>query len=75
LLEELRTRRIVRPPLAVIGWPARFELRAATTMEGRRRTTDQQRQSLDQLFEVRAGGGHWRGCGRPLALRAGNFPS
>ncbi len=60
LLEELRTRRIVCPPLAVIERLA-GSVRARAQRQLWRRLadglTDQQRQSLDQLLEVRAGGG------------------
>ena len=60
LLEELRARRIVCPPLAAI------ERRAGSVRARKQRQlwrqladelTDQQRQSLDQLLEVRVGGG------------------
>ena len=80
LLEELRTRRIVCPPLAVIE-----RLAGSVRARARRQLwrlladglTDQQRQSLDQLLEVRAGGGQstlaWL---RQTAFAAttGNFP-
>ncbi len=59
LLEELRTRRIVCPPLAVIERPA-GSVRARAQRQLWRRLadglTDQQLQSLDQLLEVRAWG-------------------
>ena len=80
LLEELRTRRIVCPPLAVIERLA-GSVRARAQRQLWRRLadglTDQQRQSLDQLLEVRAGGGQstlaWL---RQTAYAAttGNFP-
>ena len=80
LLEELRTRRIVCPPLAVIERLA-GSVRARARRQLWRRLgdglTDQQRQSLDQLLEVRAGGGQstlaWL---RQTAYAAtpGNFP-
>ena len=80
LLEELRARRIVCPPLAAI------ERRAGSVRARKQRQlwrqladelTDQQRQSLDQLLEVRVGGGQstlaWL---RQTAYAAttGNFP-
>ena len=80
LLEELRARRIVCPPLAAI------ERRAGSVRARKQRPlwrqladelTDQQRQSLDQLLEVRVGGGQstlaWL---RQTAYAAttGNFP-
>ena len=80
LLEELRARRIVCPPLAAIE-------RLAGSVRARKQRqlwrqladelTDQQRQSLDQLLEVRVGGGQstlaWL---RQTAYAAttGNFP-
>ncbi len=80
LLEQLRTRRIVCPPLAVIERLA-GSVRARARRQLWRRLadglTDQQRQSLDQLLEVRAGGGQstlaWI---RQTAFAAttGNFP-
>ncbi len=80
LLEELRTRRIVCPPLAVIERLA-GSVRARARRQLWRRLTEgltaQQRQSLDQLLEVRAGGGQstlaWL---RQTAYAAtpGNFP-
>ena len=80
LLEELRIRRIVCPPLAVIERLA-GSVRARARRQLWRRLadglTDQQRQSLDQLLEVRAGGGQstlaWL---RQTAYAAtpGNFP-
>ena len=80
MLEELRARRIVCPPLAAI------ERRAGSVRARKQRQlwrqladelTDQQRQSLDQLLEVRVGGGQstlaWL---RQTAYAAttGNFP-
>ena len=80
LLEELRARRIVCPPLAAI------ERRAGSVRARKQRQlwrqladelADQQRQSLDQLLEVRVGGGQstlaWL---RQTAYAAttGNFP-
>jgi TnpA family transposase len=80
LLEELRIRRIVCPPLAVIERLA-GSVRARARRQLWRRLaeglTDQQRQALDQLLEVRAGGGQstlaWL---RQTAYAAtpGNFP-
>ena len=80
LLEELRARRIVCPPLAVIERLA-GSVRARAQRQLWRRLadglTDQQRQSLDQLLEVRVGGGQstlaWL---RQTAYAAtpGNFP-
>ncbi len=80
LIEELRTRRIVCPPL-----PAIERLAGSVRARGQRQLwrrltdglTDQQRQSLDQLLEVRIGGGQstlaWL---RQTAYAAttGNFP-
>lgn len=60
LLEELRTRCIVCPPLAVIERLAgSVRARAQRQLWCRLADglTNQQRQSLDQLLEVRAGGG------------------
>ena len=80
LLEELRARRIVCPPLAAIERLA-GSVRARAQRQLWRRLadglTDQQRQSLDQLLEVRVGGGQstlaWL---RQTAYAAttGNFP-
>jgi hypothetical protein len=60
LLEELRARRIVCPSLAAIERLA-GSVRARAQRQLWRRLadglTDEQRQSLDQLLEVRAGGG------------------
>jgi hypothetical protein len=80
LIEELRTRRIVCPPL-----PAVERLAGSVRARGQRQLwrrltdglTDQQCQSLDQLLEVRIGGGQstlaWL---RQTAYAAttGNFP-
>jgi hypothetical protein len=80
LIEELRTRRIVCPPL-----PAIERLAGSVRARGQRQLwrrltdglTDQQCQSLDQLLEVRIGGGQstlaWL---RQTAYAAttGNFP-
>jgi hypothetical protein len=80
LLEELRTRRIICPPL-----PAVERLCASVRARAQRQLwcrltdglTDTQHQSLDQLLEVRAGGGQstlaWL---RQTAYAAtpGNFP-
>lgn len=80
LLEELRARRIVCPPLAAIERLAGSVRARAQRQLWRRLTdglTDQQRQSLDQLLEIRAGGGQstlaWL---RQTAYAAttGNFP-
>lgn len=80
LLEELRNRRIVCPPVAAIERLA-GSVRARAQRQLWRRLadglTDQQRQSLDQLLEVRVGGGQstlaWL---RQTAYAAttGNFP-
>jgi len=80
LLDELRTRRIVCPPLAVIERLA-GSVRARARRQLWRRLadglTDQQRQSLDQLLDIRVGGGQstlaWL---RQTAYAAttGNFP-
>ena len=80
LLEELRARRIVCPPLAAIERLA-GSVRARKQRQPWRQLadelTDQQRQSLDQLLEVRVGGGQstlaWL---RQTAYAAttGNFP-
>ena len=80
LLEELRARRIVCPPLAAIERLA-GSVRARAQRQLWRQLadelTDQQRQSLDQLLEVRVGGGQstlaWL---RQTAYAAttGNFP-
>src|ERR1700730_1992455 len=80
LLEELRARRIVCPPLAAIERLA-GSVRARAQRQLWRRLadglTEQQRQSLDQLLEVRVGGGQstlaWL---RQTAYAAttGNFP-
>jgi len=80
VLEELRTRRIVCPPLPTIerlGGTVRA--RARRQLWGRLADglTDQQRRGLDQLLEVRSGGGQstlaWL---RQTAYAAttGNFP-
>jgi hypothetical protein len=80
VLEELRTRRIVCPPLPTIerlGGTVRA--RARRQLWGRLTDglTDQQRRGLDQLLEVRSGGGQstlaWL---RQTAYAAttGNFP-
>jgi hypothetical protein len=81
LLEELRIRRIVCPPVAVIERLA-GSVRARARRQLWRRLaeglTAQQRHSLDQLLEVRAGAdkARWRGCGKPLMqLRLAIFPS
>ena len=80
LIEELRTRRIVCPPL-----PAIEQLAGSVRARGQRQLwqrltdglTDQQCRSLDQLLEVRIGGGQstlaWL---RQTAYAAtiGNFP-
>ena len=80
LLDELRARRIVCPPLAAIERLAGSVQARAQRQLWRRLAdgrTDQQRQSLDQLLEVRAGGGQstlaWL---RQTAYAAttGNFP-
>jgi Domain of unknown function (DUF4158) len=58
LLEELRTRRIVCPPLAVIerlGGAVRARAQRQLWRQLTDGLTDLQRQSLDQLLEVRAG--------------------
>ena len=80
LLEELRARRIVCPPLAAI------ERRAGSVRARKQRPlwrqladelTDQQRQSLDQLLEVRVGGGQSTLAGlrqTAYAATTGNFP-
>ena len=80
LLEELRARRIVCPPLAAI------ERRAGSVRARKQRQlwrqladelTDQQRQSLDQLLEVRVGGGQSTLAGlrqTAYAATTGNFP-
>jgi hypothetical protein len=66
LLEELRVRRIVCPSLPAIERLA-GSVRARAQRQLWRRLadglTDQQRQALDQLLEVRVGGGQssWRG--------------
>ncbi len=80
LLEELRKRRIVCPPLPTIE-RLTGSVRARAQRQLWRRLTeglsDQQRQSLDQLLEVRVGGGQstlaWL---RQTAYAAttGNFP-
>ncbi len=80
LLEELRTRRIICPPLLVIERLA-SSVRARARRQLWRRLTDdlteQQCRSLDQLLEVRVGGGQsilaWL---RQTAYAAttGNFP-
>ena len=80
LLEELRARRIVCPPLAAIE-------RLAGSVRARKQRqlwrqladelTDQQRQSLDQLLEVRVGGGQSTLAGlrqTAYAATTGNFP-
>ena len=60
LLEELRARRIVCPPLPAIerlGGSVRARAQRQRWLRLTDGLTDQQRQSLDQLLEVRAGGG------------------
>jgi hypothetical protein len=80
LLEELRTRRIVCPPLAVIerlAGSVRARARRQLWLRLADGLTHQQRQSLDQLLDIRAGGGQstlaWL---RQTAYAAttGNFP-
>jgi TnpA family transposase len=80
LIEELRTRRIVCPPLPAIERLAGSVRARAQRQLWRRLTdglTDQQCQSLDQLLQVRVGGGQsalaWL---RQTAYAAttGNFP-
>jgi hypothetical protein len=60
LIEELRTRRIVCPPLPAIERLAGSVRARAQRQLWRRLSdglTDQQCQSLDQLLEIRVGGG------------------
>ncbi len=60
LIEELRTRHIICPPLPAIERLAASVRARAQRQLWRRLTdglTDQQHQSLDQLLEVRMGGG------------------
>lgn len=80
VLEELRVRRIVSPPLSAVERLSASVRARAQRQLWRRLTeglTDQQRQSLDRLLEVRAGGGQstlaWL---RQTAYAAtpGNFP-
>ena len=80
VLEELRTRRIVCPPLPTIerlGGTVRARARRQLWRRLADGLTDQQRQALDQLLEVRSGGGQstltWL---RQTAYAAttGNFP-
>jgi TnpA family transposase len=80
LIEELRARRIVCPPLPAIERLGGLVRARAQRQLWRRLTdglTDQQRQSLDQVLEVRVGGGQstiaWL---RQTAYVAttGNFP-
>ena len=80
LLEELRARRIVCPPLPVIERLGSSVRARAQRQLWRRLTdglTDQQRQSLDQLLEIRAGGAQstlaWLRQ-TSYAATAGNFP-
>ena len=61
LIEELRTRRIVCPPLPAIerlGGSVRARAQRQLWHRLTDGLTDQQCQALDQLLEVRAGGGH-----------------
>jgi TnpA family transposase len=80
VLEELRTRRIVCPPLPAIerlGGSVRARAQRQLWRQLSGGLTESQRQSLDQLLTVRSGGGHstlaWL---RQTAYAAtgGNFP-
>src|ERR1700722_16285590 len=80
VLEELRSRRIVCPPLPAIERVGAMVRARAQRQLWRRLTdglTDQQRQALDQLLEVRTGGGQstlaWLRQ-TAYAATAGNFP-
>ena len=80
VLEELRARRIVCPPLPAIERLGAMVRARAQRQLWRRLTdglTDQQRQALDQLLEVRTGGGQstlaWLRQ-TAYAATAGNFP-
>ena len=80
VLEELRARHIVGPPLPAIerlGGSVRARAQRQLWRQLTDGLTDQQRESLDQLLEVRAGGGQstlaWLRQ-TAYAATSGNFP-
>ena len=80
MLEELRVRRIVCPPLPAIerlGGSVRARAQRQLWRQLTEGLTDQQRQALDRLLEIRAGGGQstlaWLRQ-TAYAATSGNFP-